>query len=974
MMPNFFSRKISIQDSALVICVVALFVAAFFSFGLDKYSSNYYTGAITNNDLTSGLIAYYPFDKDANDYSGNARNGINNGATPMTGIKGGAYYFSPSKNIDLRSASSLSGTIFTISVWIKTGSTKTERVALAQRGQGYNGAVLRVSNGKVAFFTFNGDYGINFESDLLINDNQWHNIAVRSEGSKGQLFMDGVLQRSMDVTNQVNLSNTQVVSIGSDIVYSPSESFEGIMDELYIYNRALTDSEIGSLFNYNNQACLDKDGDGYGVLGSISCPKGNQLDCNDASSNINPGINTSSEIECDGIDHNCDGKITCLACVVKSAPALFYAQGYDNYTACQKSSLFSYVGSEFSPAKKFKKMEWIFNWDKVPPISQLGIYQSFQFYFENSPRDSAGNPQDGYMGPQIMMYKNLFDKYGPKYYQKFLFSIWRDPMTTEASVLPYYDSETKDECWTVTNGGEGSHGSCEINNIPDDVGLASPGKFVNQIFIENHKYRVSLENEKDLPGWTVWKLSYQDLTTSASPVLVGKLKLKDRPSANGGTTKGYGLLTAGSGFFENPYAGDDIEKCLKADYTSFTRIGPIGYDVNGVPWIPHKGTGSMSACYRSLISSSKPGVTLVQGGRGISRAVNIQSTTGNQDWWEIKTLWDLPQDQVCNMNGKCENLGGNQETASSCPSDCASIQTGTISATSNPVGANVYVDNVLKGTTSSTPLIITGVAPGARSIKFTKAGYLDTNVAVTIGAGQTSTVTVALTQLTGTISATSNPVGANVYVDNVLKGTTSSTPLIITGVVPGSHSAKFTKVGYSDANIAVPTVVAGQTSMVSAKLVQLSGAISATSTPVGAQVYVDGVLKGTTGTTPLTISGVAIGAHAVLFSKMGYSSVTLTTTVSAGGTSVVSATLQLPGTVYAVSTPMGAQVYVDRIYMGVTGITPLIITGLMPGTHSFIFYKPGYAISTKNVTILVPSVFGGQVPTVSAVLTLLPMR
>jgi hypothetical protein len=119
--------------------------------------------------------------------------------------------------------------------------------------------------------------------------------------------------------------------------------------------------------------------------------------------------------------------------------------------------------------------------------------------------------------------------------------------------------------------------------------------------------------------------------------------------------------------------------------------------------------------------------------------------------------------------------------------------------TSSPAGAEVYLDGVQKGTT---PVTITGVSTGLHLIRVTLPGYEDyssrvitpndktvhaslkvrsgsitiptiptripTTVPFTFPTGQ-----VPLYVRTGTLSVTSSPVGADVYLDGVYKGTTS---------------------------------------------------------------------------------------------------------------------------------------------------------------------------------------------------------
>jgi LPXTG-motif cell wall-anchored protein len=68
---------------------------------------------------------------------------------------------------------------------------------------------------------------------------------------------------------------------------------------------------------------------------------------------------------------------------------------------------------------------------------------------------------------------------------------------------------------------------------------------------------------------------------------------------------------------------------------------------------------------------------------------------------------------------------------------------GTIIATSNPAGANVYLDGMDKG---SSPATITNVSSGLHTVSFTKTGYTSASRSITMTAGQTMQITVDLTK------------------------------------------------------------------------------------------------------------------------------------------------------------------------------------------------------------------------------------
>lgn len=77
--------------------------------------------------------------------------------------------------------------------------------------------------------------------------------------------------------------------------------------------------------------------------------------------------------------------------------------------------------------------------------------------------------------------------------------------------------------------------------------------------------------------------------------------------------------------------------------------------------------------------------------------------------------------------------------------------TGNLYVASNPTAANLYVDNVLKGTT---PRTVTGLSVGSHAVKVTKSGYNNYITTKYIYAGQTAKLNVTLTRLNATLTRT----------------------------------------------------------------------------------------------------------------------------------------------------------------------------------------------------------------------------
>ena len=214
--------------------------------------------------------------------------------------------------------------------------------------------------------------------------------------------------------------------------------------------------------------------------------------------------------------------------------------------------------------------------------------------------------------------------------------------------------------------------------------------------------------------------------------------------------------------------------------------------------------------------------------------------------------------------------------------------TGSINIKSTPTGATIILDGVSKGTT---PATLSGIPAGIHTLVLKKSGYNDYPASVTITSGQTSSISATLTaqQTTGSISVSSGPSGAAVYLDG--KSTGLKSPATLTGISAGGHTVSCSMSGYTDASQGV-TVTAGQTVDVVLNLQATgttTGSIYVTSLPSKALVYLDGKYLGVY--SPTIINKVAAGTHTIRLTKYGYKDYTQSVMVSSGTTTTVSVTL-----------------------------------------------------------------------------------
>ena len=205
---------------------------------------------------SSGLVAAYNFDEGGGttltDRSGNSNNGtLVNGPTWVTGKNGGALSFNGSNShVTIPSTASLNfgGGSFTIEAWVDP-STLTSAFFLGKFG--VSGAGWRLSSSPWGRITLEQNTDAGFGNNT-VSVGSWQHIAVVQTSAGAKFYQNGV-----DVSNtsggNANFDNTVALMLGTTPKPAPGDCcqqyYSGMLDDLRIYNRALTQSEIQSDMN-----------------------------------------------------------------------------------------------------------------------------------------------------------------------------------------------------------------------------------------------------------------------------------------------------------------------------------------------------------------------------------------------------------------------------------------------------------------------------------------------------------------------------------------------------------------------------------------------------------------------------------------------------------------------------------------------------------------------------------------------------
>lgn len=214
----------------------------------------------------TNLAAFFPFNGNINDV------GPNNVSTSSLGA--GVQFI----NADRKSATGNTGNFngatgvavnnhnafnfgandYTVSCWIKTGNTSRMMIwqESGKNGSGDNQTWLRMGDNATdrrLRFTIEDNTGsaiINMGAAAFVADDVWHHVVAVRSGTTTTVYIDGVQRGTLTTGNLKVVSNDQSFKIGvQEGAASNSSFFNGEIDDMLIYNKALTPAEIATLYN-----------------------------------------------------------------------------------------------------------------------------------------------------------------------------------------------------------------------------------------------------------------------------------------------------------------------------------------------------------------------------------------------------------------------------------------------------------------------------------------------------------------------------------------------------------------------------------------------------------------------------------------------------------------------------------------------------------------------------------------------------
>jgi hypothetical protein len=209
------------------------------------------------------LIAWYKLDGDANDSSAYNNDGSVHGdpnwgtagkINTAADLNGVSDYIDCGNNVSLDITNAI-----TLAAWVKTDdSNNGEDNPYVMKGNQTYGLKHRDSNEIEVFIYDDAWYYARYAVDSSFNG-AWHHLAGTYDGSQLKFYVDSVLETTADHVGSI-ATDTYNVNIGRNSQYT-DRLYEGLIDDVRIYDKALSQTEIDSIYN---------GGAGTDGLGSVS--------------------------------------------------------------------------------------------------------------------------------------------------------------------------------------------------------------------------------------------------------------------------------------------------------------------------------------------------------------------------------------------------------------------------------------------------------------------------------------------------------------------------------------------------------------------------------------------------------------------------------------------------------------------------------------------------------------------------------
>lgn len=227
---------------------------------LDLYNDS---TTYTPPNLEDGLVAFYPFHGNANDQSPTANNAIVIGATlteDRFGVDNNAYYFNGTGRLQAadNTVYDFGTEDFSMNAWVNIETINTARIVSAGYnendgiwGLGFGTQPIWGSGNRINFFVYSNNAFQDFSSDEITNytTGNWALISVVKQSNSIKFFFNGQQVGTVPINFQANSNSYLSIGCRQQASNVFDEFLIGKIDDIRLYNRALSNEEVVLLYN-----------------------------------------------------------------------------------------------------------------------------------------------------------------------------------------------------------------------------------------------------------------------------------------------------------------------------------------------------------------------------------------------------------------------------------------------------------------------------------------------------------------------------------------------------------------------------------------------------------------------------------------------------------------------------------------------------------------------------------------------------
>jgi hypothetical protein len=213
-------------------------------------------------DLNDGLVAYYPFDGNANDESGNGNHGVEYGETHYTnGMIKQARLFDREDGLEyILIPNTLNSNEYSVALWANLEDISSLHSLLMLNSTSYWAGAdfwLFMSSERVAVIQNQNDlredsYNSTFMSSNRLESHTNYFIVANFQNQRMTLYVNGEFYAEYGGVAPIQ-NNPTNLNIGISPSGTGQYQINGLIDDLRIYNRALSDSEIDELYQIGSE-------------------------------------------------------------------------------------------------------------------------------------------------------------------------------------------------------------------------------------------------------------------------------------------------------------------------------------------------------------------------------------------------------------------------------------------------------------------------------------------------------------------------------------------------------------------------------------------------------------------------------------------------------------------------------------------------------------------------------------------------